>query len=121
MAIGTLTNGTVSMAADVATPDAQPSVNGTLAVVAGSQLNAGPFRTVAYTFRNSGSDTISYAVTAAILADYSDERTVDAGAIAAAALDDYSVDPAPFVHYRVKVADAVSGSHGAMVVAGVAK
>jgi len=121
MAFTTLSNGLVATGADVVTPDPQVSVNGTLAVVEGSELNAGPFKTVAYTLKNTGTDAISYAVRGAVVADYSDEQTVDSGAIAAAASAAYVVSPAPYLHYRTLVADAVSGSPGEMTVAGVAK
>ena len=119
MAFTTLSNGLVSRGADVTT--AVTDSSNTFAVVDNSQLNAGPFQSVAYTLQNSGTDAMSYQVHGALLADYSDEQQVAAAAIAPAASAAYSVSPPPYVHYRVKVADAVSGSPGQITLAGTAK
>jgi hypothetical protein len=101
-------------------PDAQASTN-TATAVAGSALDARPWRSVAYTIVGA-TQTIEWWVYGANAADFSDEVIVDGPAdVAAAAVDSYAVAQAPYAYYRVKIKSKVNDVHGAALVRGLAK
>lgn len=90
-------------------------------VVAGSEIDARPWRSVAYTLKNI-TNTISYEVFGANLPDYSDEVIVSGPTdILAAAASSYAVAQAPYGYYRVKIIDKVAASHGTVTLVGIAK
>ena len=98
----------------------QASVN-TDAVVDGSEIDARPWSSLAYTIAVATND-VTWTVFGANSSDYSDEVAVNGPAsVAAAAASSYAVDPAPYGHYRVKIKSTVGGAHGVATVAGLAK
>lgn len=108
------------VAIDTATPDVQNSTN-TDAVVTGSEIDARAWNSVAYTIIVA-TNAITWTVFGAHAADYSDEVAVSTPAsVAAGANSSYTVAPAPFSHYRVKIKSTSAGNHGAARVTGVAK
>lgn len=98
----------------------QASTNATV-VVAGAEIDATQFRSVAYTAIAASHD-VDWSVFGANAADYSDEVAVlTATKITAGANANYSVAQAPYRFYRVKVIDDVGGTHGTITVNGIAK
>ncbi len=103
------------------TPAAQASTNDP-AVVAGSELDARGWGSLAYTIKNTGLQTITGWVYGANASDYSDEVIVSGPTdVAAAAATAYAVSPAPYGYYRVKVESKVDGAHGEATVRGICK
>lgn len=91
------------------------------AVVTGSEIDARPWQSVAYTVLNAA-ETIQWWAYGANASDYSDEVIVDGPSdVLAAAADSYAVAPAPYAYYRVKIVDKVGGTHGTVTVHGIAK
>lgn len=104
---------TVAPAAQVSTASA--------VVVTGSEIDARPWTTVAYTVVVAN-EAIKWSVWGAHAADYSDEVAVLSPAtVAAAASSSYAATPAPFSRYRVKIIDDSGGTHGTATVRGIAK
>lgn len=102
------------------TPAAQASTNAA-AVVAGSDLDMRPWTSLAYTLTNI-TNTITYWVYGANLATFADEVIVSGPTdILAAAASSYTVSPAPYAYYRVKIVDKVGGDHGTVTLVGIAK
>lgn len=98
----------------------QASTSGTV-VVAGAEIDATQFKTVAYTAIAATHD-VDWSVFGANVADYSDEVAVlSATKIAVGANASYTANPAPYRYYRVKVIDDVGGTHGTITVNGIAK
>lgn len=98
----------------------QTSTSGTV-VVAGAEIDATQCKTVCYTGVAATHD-VDWSIWGANAADYSDEVAVLAATkIAAGASGSYTASPAPFRYYRVKVTDDVGGTHGTLLVNGVAK
>jgi hypothetical protein len=91
------------------------------AVVTGSEIDARPFRSISYTLLNAN-NTITYWIYGAHRLDFADEVIASGPTdILASAVGSYSVSPAPFSYYRVKIQDKVGGSHGTVAVVGLAK
>jgi hypothetical protein len=102
-------------------PAAQASTN-SVAVVAGSEIDARAWRTLAYTIRNSGAQTITIWVYGANAASYADEVIVSGPTdVLTTAATSYAVSPAPYGYYRVKVDAKVDGQQGEATVVGIAK
>jgi hypothetical protein len=101
-------------------PVPQTSTNSST-VVAGSAMDARTWTSVSYTITVVTHD-VAWSVWGANLANYSDETIVTGPTVipftTAAA---YSVDQASFAFYRVKIADAVGGTHGIATVNGIMK
>lgn len=107
-------------AVEVVEPTAQASTNDP-AVLAGSELDARMWRSVAYTVKVA-TNTITWWVYGANAADYSDEVIVDGPSdVVAAAADSYAVAQAPYGHYRLKIESKVDATHGTVTARGIAK
>jgi hypothetical protein len=101
-------------------PDLQASTNNP-AVVAGSAIDARPWRSLSYTI-TVAANTITWWVYGANRSDYADEVIVDGPSdVAAGAADSYAVEQAPYAYYRVKVESKVDGAHGNVGLCGLAK
>ena len=105
---------------DAVSPVAQLSTASAVVVV-GSELDARPRTTVAYTVAVI-TQAIKWSVWGANASDFSDEVAVLAPAtVAAAASSSYAATPAPYSYYRVKIIDDSGGVHGTATVRGIAK
>jgi hypothetical protein len=105
---------------EIVAPAAQASANDP-AVVAGSEIDARGWSSLAYTILNAD-NTVTWWVYGANASDYSDEVIVDGPSdVAAAAADSYAVAQAPYAYYRVKIESKVDGAHGNVTVVGIAK
>lgn len=101
-------------------PVAQASTSSYVAV-AGTDIDARAWRSVAYTIAVATHD-VTWQVLGANSADYSDAVVVQAGAsVVAGANSSYAIAQAPFAFYRVQIEDTVGGTHGTATVNGVAK
>jgi len=101
-------------------PVAQASTNDP-AVLAGSAMDARPWKSVAYTVKNI-TQTITWWVYGANAADYSDEVIVQGPTdVLAAAASSYAVAQAAFAFYRAKIESKVDGAHGVVTLCGIAK
>lgn len=101
-------------------PAAQASTDAA-AVVTGSDLDMRAWASIAYTIQVAD-NSVTWWVYAANKADFSDEVIVDGpNAVAAAGVDSYAVEQAPYAYYRVKVQSTAGGAHGTATVAGIAK
>ena len=108
------------VAIDLAECEEQTSTN-EYVVVEGSALNALPFTTVSYTISVT-TNNINWKVFGANKTDFSDEIEVQGEAtVNAGDNSSYSVTPAPYGYYRVKIKSAVAGTAGKATIAGVAK
>ncbi len=108
------------VAIDSVTPAAQLSANADT-VVAGSEIDARAWKSVAYTIAVADND-VTWTVFGANAADYSDEIAVQAAApVVAGATGNYAVAQAPYAYYRVKIRSTVGGAHGTATVRGIAK
>ncbi|HVW37517.1 MAG TPA: hypothetical protein VHB99_09430, partial [Pirellulales bacterium] len=88
---------------------------------AGAEIDARQWRTVCYNVSVAGNN-ILWSVWGANASDYSDEVAVKAAAqVNVGAADSYAASPAPYAYYRVKIVDAVGGTHGTATVNGTAK
>lgn len=120
MAETIVSSGTRHVPVEQVTPAAQVSANDP-AVVAGSGIDARPWRSIAYTIVNVD-ETITWWVYGANAADYSDEVIVDGPSdVLAAVVDSYAVSQAPYGFYRVKIESKVDDTHGTVTVRGIAK
>ena len=109
-----------NVAVDIVTPVAQLSANAD-AVVVGSEIDARPWESLAYTIKVV-TNAVTWTVFGANSADYSDETAVQAAAsIGAGASGSYAVAQAPFAYYRVKIRSTVADTHGTATVCGIAK
>ncbi len=91
------------------------------AVATGAEIDATQFRTVCYTITVATHD-VDWSVFGANVSDYSDEVAVLAAVkVASAGVSSYTVSPAPFRFYRVKIIDDVGGTHGVATINGVGK
>jgi len=101
-------------------PISQASTNATTNV-AGAEIDARQWKTVAYNVAVAGNN-LDWSVWGANAADYSDEVAVKAATkVNAGAADTYAASPAPYAYYRVKIIDDVGGTHGTATVNGIAK
>ena len=100
----------------------QTSTN-TETAVTGSNLDAGPWTTIAYTVINSDeANTVQFSVYGANVSDFSDETVVSALTdIAPLAAGSYSTTQVAFRYYRVKIHSKVDNAHSACVVNGICK
>lgn len=120
MTLTTVHSGGRAIPTDTVTPAAQASVDA-VTVVTGSEIDARPWRSLAYTIKVA-TNTIAWTVWGANAADYSDEVTVLSSApVVAGAASSYTASPPPFAYYRVKIASNVGGVHGTATVRGIAK
>jgi hypothetical protein len=120
MTLTTVLAGTRQREIERVAPAAQASTAAET-VLAGSEIDARAWLTVAYTLKNI-TNTITYRVYGANLADYSDAVVVSGPTdILAAAASAYAVSPAPYGYYRVTIADKVGGVHGTVTLVGIAK
>lgn len=100
--------------------DSQLSTN-TNTVLSGSEMDMRGWTTLCYTFAVA-TNTVTISVLGANASDYSDEVVVDAtGNIAAGSTDSYTVSPAPYSYYRVKIDSTSDGQHGTVTVYGTGK
>ncbi len=105
---------------DKVEPDTQTSTNSYVAV-SGSGLNASPFTTVSYTI-SVVTNNVNWKVFGANKSDYSDEVEVQSETtVSSGSNDSYSVTPAPYGYYRVKITSASTDTHGDVTVVGLAK
>jgi hypothetical protein len=105
---------------DVVEPDAQTSTN-SYVVVTGSGLNASPFQTASYTI-SVITNNIDWKVFGANNSDFSDEvEVMSETTVSAGANDSYSVSPAPYRYYRVKIVSSSTDTHGDATIHGLAK
>lgn len=101
-------------------PDDQASVNA-LTVLAGSEIDARAWRSVAYTLQVITA-SVNWTVFGANESDYSDEVEVQAeAAVAANATGSFSDGEAPFGHYRAKIKSTVADTPGTATLRGLAK
>ena len=108
------------VAIDAVGPIAKTSANAD-AVVVGSEIDARPWRSVAYTI-SVATNAVTWAVFGANAADYADEIDVStAASVASGAASSYAVAQAPYAYYRVKIKSTVGGAHGVATVSGIAK
>lgn len=90
-------------------------------VLAGSGMDARPWKSLAYTLANI-TNTITFSVYGANESDYSDEVVVSGPTdILAAANSSYAVAQAPYSYYRVKIVDKVAAAHGVVTLRGICK
>lgn len=107
-------------AVDIVTPDAQTSTNAD-AVVAGSEIDARMWRSLAYTIKVAV-NAVTWTVFGANASDYSDEVVVNSAAsVAAGSASSYAVSQAPYAYYRVKIRSTVADTPGTATIVGVAK
>lgn len=101
-------------------PAAQASTDAA-AVVTGSDLDMRAWASIAYTIQVAD-NSVTWWVYGANEDDFSDEVIVDGPSnVAAAAVDSYAVEQAPYAYYRVKIQSTVPGDHGTATVVGIAK
>jgi len=101
-------------------PAAQDSVDA-LTVLAGSAMDARPWKSVCYTIHVTG-NTVAWTVFGANASDYSDEVVVQAEApVAANANGAYAVAQAPYGFYRVKIRSNAAGLPGTALLRGICK
>jgi hypothetical protein len=111
---------TVSFKISKAAPAAQLSTNA-YAVVAGSEMSMLDGICLTYTILIA-TQSVKWKVFGANLATFADEVEVQGEAtVVAAASSSYAVTVAPYAYYRVKIVDAVGGTHGTATVTGIAK
>ncbi len=121
MAAVTVLAGNRQVTLDQVTPTAVAS-SAVLTVVAGSEVDSRGWRSLAYTIKNAGANSVDWTVFGANLADYSDEVVVQAATtVANAASGSYSTTQAPFAFYRVKIVDTAAPNHGTVTVVGTSK
>lgn len=120
MGVQNVTAGSRQVQIETVAPDAQASTAST-AVVTGSEMDARPWRSVAYTIKVA-TNSVDWSVFGANASDYSDEVAVQAAAtVAAGAASSYAVAQAPYSYYRVKIIDTSAPNHGTATVRGVMK
>jgi hypothetical protein len=96
------------------------STNAT-AVLANSDFDARLWATIGLTLAVA-TFGVTWTVTGANVADFSDEVVVQvATAVAAGAVGSYSTFFAAFAYYRVKIIDTVANSHGTVILNGIVK
>ena len=100
-------------------PNLQASTN-LFVEVAGSAADAANFLTLAFTMIVAVA-SVDWKVYGANRADFTDEAEVKSATVAAAAKDSYTVSPAPFRFYRVKVKSTVADTPGNVGVYGIMK
>ena len=101
-------------------PVAKTSANA-IAVVTGSEIDARPWTSVAYTV-SIATQSVDWSVWGANLSTYADEVAVlSAATVVAGAVSSYAVAQAPYAYYRVKIASSAGGVHGVATVNGIAK
>jgi hypothetical protein len=89
--------------------------------VAGADVDARPWRTVAYTI-SVATNAVTWQVLGANSSDYSDAVVVQSGAsVAAGANSSYAPATPPYAFYRVQIQDTAGGSHGVVTIRGLAK
>jgi hypothetical protein len=89
--------------------------------VAGARLDASHLGSVSYTCKVA-TNAVTWQVTGANLADYSDEVVVNGPvSVGAGAVGTYAVAQAVYQFYRVSIIDTVGGTHGTATVTGHAK
>jgi hypothetical protein len=95
----------------------------TLSPVPGSDVDSTLFSTIGYTVQNTGgTNTISFTVTGANRADFSDEVVVQASAnVASNAAGSFSTFFAAFRYYRIKAKSTSGGNASTVQVAAVLK
>ncbi len=102
-------------------PAAQASVAAET-VLAGSEMDVRGFTTLAYTIAIAAAEnTVTWKVYGANDSGYADEVAVNTADVASGAAGAYTVTPAPYGYYRVKILDKVGGSHGTATLRGIAK
>lgn len=120
MTVASVHAGSRSGQVETVAPDAQASTAST-AVVTGSDMDARPWRSLAYTIVVA-TNAIRWSVFGANASDFSDEVAVLAATtVAAGANSSYSTTQAVFGFYRVKLIDDSGGVHGTATVRGIMK
>lgn len=120
MAETNINTGTRIVQAEIVAPAAQDSTN-TYAAVAGSDIDARGWRSVAYTI-SIATQTVNWKVYGANASTYADEVEVQGeAAVIAGAASSYAVAQAPYGYYRVKIQSAAPGVVGTATVRGIAK
>jgi len=90
-------------------------------LVAGSEIDARPWRSIAYTI-SVATNTVDWTVYGANLATFADKQVVQAEAsVVAGATGTYAVAQAPYAYYCVWIHSNVGGAHGTATVNGIAK
>lgn len=108
------------VAVDMVGPIVKTSANA-YAVVVGSEIDARPWGSVAYTLA-AITNAVTWVIFGANTADYSDEvQDGSETSVAAAAAGSYASAPAPYAYYRVKIKSTAEGAHGVATVSGIAK
>jgi hypothetical protein len=95
----------------------------TLSPVPGSDVDSTLFSTIGYTIQNTGgTNTISFTVTGANRADFSDEVIVQASTtVSPSSTGSFSTFFAAFRYYRIKAKSTASGNSSTVQVAAVLK
>ena len=105
---------------DIVAPVGQLSTASTV-VLAGAELDARGFRSLAYTVKVA-TQSVDWSVFGANASDYSDEVAVQAATtVVAGAAGSYVVAQAPYSFYRCKLIDTVGGVHGTATIRGILK
>jgi len=120
MTQSTVTAGYRNVQIETVSPDAQAST-ASAAAVTGSDMDARPWRSLAYTIAVA-TQAVKWSVWGANAADFSDEVAVlSPTTVAAAAVSSYSTAQAVYSYYRVKIIDDAEGVHGTATIRGVMK
>jgi len=118
MTVSTIVSGSVQRQMEIASAT-QSSVNAET-VVDGSEIDARAWDAVTYSVVVA-TKTITLNVYGALDASYSDERQLQTGDVAAAAVGYYTTTPPLYSYYRLKILSKVEGQHGDATVRGLAK
>lgn len=91
------------------------------AVATGAEIDATQFGSVSYTIKVAA-NSVDWSVFGANISDYTDEVAVLAATtVASGAAGTYAATVAAYRFYRVKIIDSSGGSHGTVIINGVAK
>lgn len=120
MTVQLIANAHRQVAIEAIAPAAQASTNNET-LLAGSEIDARMWRSVAYTIAVATAG-VQWAIYGANAADYSDEQAVQVLTnVAAAATGAYTVAQAPYAYYRVKIKSNVVDTPGTATLRGIAK
>ena len=115
-----VSSGTRTVQVYTVAPVDQTSANAET-VLAGSELDARPWRSLSYTIHVITHD-IDWVVYGANASDYSDAVVVQASAtVVIGASSSYATTQAVYAYYRVTITSHVGGAHGVATVAGICK
>lgn len=93
------------------------------ATITGSLINMLQYKTLSFTIKNTGANSIDWKIIAGNMSDLSDAvivngaATITAGSYGTA----YTATTTPYQWYAVQIIDTVGASHGEATLAGIAK